>query len=326
MATAFGLQSIQKNAKYWFERTPYTQLTAALGANATAPIFSVTGWQPDTDLGILTEVTTIGSTQQGNVQYNVQADRTGTRRYYGAAFPPDLEPVDVQGPAVQNLSLSLTETAGAPQTNIQTNYLCTTWHMTVNYKVLAGYALTPDEQTMAQAVGISTDPINRPGTLPIPIDDVLQRIYGGQHVGPVLEVPKAPTATTSLVQFDQIRAQSNELLVITNIATEAAFDDGVVLVGDRDDDTAHIQVRAEQIDLEQGLDCFVPATDHFTWSIQAASNLSQPTPVRFKILHIALTNILRIRLGLMSLQQLTALLGSAKNAQSLWDRVWVGVV
>lgn len=322
MAQAFGISVIRDFQRYWLEQIPYTVLLASVPANSTQSLFSVQNWNPPTDIGILAAITAVGATPFPDLQLQIVHDNRNWRGY-ADALPGGLGLQPVESKAVRNLAFSITNRGSTALVNVQINYVITLWRMPVAYKLMAGYALTPEEANQAQRLGLPVSAVDQRGTFPIPLSAVIERTYANRSINSVLEIADHFPATTTEETIAAVTARPNELLVLRNIAALASVEDGVVLSVDRDDNPHYVEIRADALDLDRGLDMFIPALRTLTFKIRADVAPPAPIPVRITVWHLSLSNILRVRLGLLSFSQLQALMGSA--AQDFWDRVWVGV-
>jgi hypothetical protein len=330
--------TIRAASAYWFEQLPYTNSIGTLAASTTASVFSLSGWNAPQVQSTWVELTSLGTSQQGNVQYHLTYDPGSApgspNDTYALGYPPGLRQAPIGRGAVTSLSLSaINNSTTIALPNVQTNYTLTVWRMPVAFKVLYGLPLTPAEQSIASAVNLDTDPNNQTGVFPIPWDATIDRTYSNRQIDGVLTVPALPTATTSASQFyyEAVR-NSNEMLVLRRVRVESNLDDGVLITVDRDNDQAHVVLRGEQCG-EDGVPMFVPATNNLTFTISAASPPAAPVPVGLEIWRLSLSNILRLRMNLITTAllaaqyQLEGMTASRANelATSLANKVLAGV-
>jgi hypothetical protein len=328
------LKTFQTALGYWLEEPIYATTLSTLGPLSTQTLFNVQNWQGQGDQALVAEVHALGATQAGQTQWNVTTRNLGagavqpTRsvvQLYSLAFPPALGTVRVGGSATTGLSLSVTETENALQSNVQVLYRLRLWRMTIIAKVVAGIPLTDAEKRVASRLNLSVDPADQPGTLPIPLRDMVRRLYEA-HVAPNRAVlRRAPFAQPNPEPFLTVQANTGELLVLVRAGTEADPDDQVLLRVERDTQTDYLELDASCLSLD-GVPCFVPANDHLSFSVTAPSVLALPTPVSLEVWRVSLTTILQTRLGLLGIDGLTQLLGSAAAAQREQDRILAGVV
>lgn len=324
MANAFTTSTIANAVPYYYERIPYTAQVTNLTGGGSAPLFNpVLGWNGPTSPSTLVTVASVGLTGWNQVElratYDGNSDRLHTR-----TFPPNLQGVPTRYRAVNSLTAQLVNTSTATAPTLDVRYTMEIWQMSIAYKLMAGYALSTEESDIAQAMGLPTNPELFRGDLPMPIATILDREWGARQVLTPMVVAQAVTATASQSPVAHVRAQPNQVLVLRSVACEAAPEDQVVLSIDRDNNPGHVQITGSPGQLARPLDCYVPALSHFTINIQAASALNYPVPIRLEVWQIALSLILRIRLGLLTAAAVTKLLGS-EQGNLLLNQLAVGV-
>jgi hypothetical protein len=307
MAQAYGTANLQSARRYWLERTPFTTVISSLAPGQTTTVFSLQGWNPGSSTDMVATLLSLGITQYPNLQVTVTADGQ-SYRYFADEFPPALEQVLMGHSAVRNLSLQLTNlSTSATMTNIQALYVAQSWRAPVAYKQLHGYALTADEQRVARAAGLAPNPALDVGLYPLPLDFIIERSYVNRRISPWLRLAQPIVLAQAGVPqtIDQIQARPNELLVLFRIGVDADFDDGVTLIVDRDNDSSYLQLNADQLSIRSPLPLLLPALNHLTPKLQAASVPAAPVPVRLDLLRVSLSLILDLRLGLITQGQLT---------------------
>ena len=324
MSAVLGPADIRQTKKYWFSQIPYQTVIANLPANSQQGIFAVRGWNPEVSLETLVSLSTLGVTQGGNIELDIVHDSVGSRRY-AAPFPPELSPRYIGSNAVKNLSLVVRNNNPSALPNVQLNQLITAWQMPITFKVLQGYALTDAEKAIADATRVPQSPIDRKGTLPIPWEDIIRRTYWSQAIDEVLDIPLLPQATTIQQTFHQIQAGPNELLVVRNIASEGTLDYGVTISVDCDDIVGLAQLQAANMNLDAGTEMFLNAEQQVNFNIQAAVAPPGPTPTRLEVWRLSLSNILRVRLELLSMAGLQQLMANVKAGESLYQDIQAGV-
>jgi len=272
----------------------------------------------------------VAATPAAGVQLQVSADRNRWTYDLGA-WPGALEPVRIRAVAFQSLQATLLnpQTNGA-QSNLQTTVRVAVWAEPITVKILWGQALTAQEQAIARELNLEQAAAAMRGTTPHTLETYIDTTYRNRLVYPVTPYHFRFQAGTSSAPFhtEQVRTP-NEMLVLRRIAVAAAFEDGLTLTVDRDNDPGHVVIQPQPGDLEHPIECFVPALDHLTFSLQAATAPAAPTPIALEIWHVALSNILRARMqgsaAGITLAQLTQIMGNnAAAASQVWDRVRAG--
>jgi|GEM_PF-3050572 len=328
MAQAFSASTIQHAIPYWLEIVPYTQ-TVQLAAGSQQSLVPLIQGRGKTALCILEDV---AATPAAGVQLQVTADQQQWRYDLGA-WPGDLLPLPIRAVAFQRVQATLLNPAGnAAQTNLQTTVRMAVWAEPITVKILWGQPLTAQEQAIARELGLEQAAAAMRGTTPHSLDTYIETTYRNRLIDPVTPYSfRFQAATTSAPFYTEQVRSPNELLVLRRITVAAAFEDGLTLTVDRDNDAGHVVIQPQPGDLEHPIACFVPALDHLTFHLQAATAPAAPTPIVLEIWHVALSNILRARmqgsaagLTLAQLQQIMG--GNQAAATQVWDRVKAGVL
>ena len=326
----FDSTAISQAEPYWLEELPYTSLQT-ISPSAQPSLFSpVSNWNHATSPSTQVSLQRIGATADPRLQMLIQNDKAKTSGYgttalpYLSSMPPDLRQVEFGRGAVKNLSLSLINTSATDTiTNFQMNYTIRIWKMTAAYKIMAGIPLTQQEKAAVEALGMKPTFDGMQGDLPVPIDRYVQGEYGNRNLV-VEEQFLRPQLTTSAAQIFGLQVPVNEIAVIRSIGSEARVDDGAVLQIDRDANENHLSIRLDQANMRDGLSMFIPARSTIVIKAYAQTAPVAPTPIRLVIWRIALSNILRYRLGMIELPQLQQIYGQ-KQGEILSNHIIVGV-
>lgn len=307
---------VEQSIPYAYERIPFVQTVQNLGAGASAPLFSIQGWNKATSPDVLIRLGRVAVTRWPGVLLDVIRDRERVQVHTNVW--PGPEAVDTGWDAITTLQASLiglaTMPAAAPLLTV--TYEALVWRMNVAYKLMRGFALSPDQTRVAEALGLPLQPTLQRGDLPLPLATIVEREYAARQVAPPLAVAQAFPATPTLTTIATIRAAPNELLVIRAIAAEADPNDGVTISINRDGQAGHVVVPAGYGGLRHPLDCFVPATSHLTIQIQAATTTAYHVPVRLTVWRVSLSILLRLRLHLLTEAGLAAQLGGTPEADA----------
>ena len=318
MADVFGTATIEHARKYWLERTPYTTVVGSLAAGATISIFAIAGWNTAGGSDMVATLYSLGITQFPNLQITITADGT-TDRYFADEFPAALRQVKMGHAARSNMSVSLTNNGTTTLTNIQVTYIAQSWRAPSSYKILQGYALTTNERNQALAAGLALNPAHDQGLFPIPLDTVIERSYENRRVRPWLRFARSiALPSAGVVQtFDQIQARPGELLVLAGLGSIADFDDDVVLSVDRDNNAAHLQLNADQLNTEDLLEMVVPALSTLTFKFQAGVLPPANVPVRVEVLRVSMSLVLDLRMGEVTQGQVAQVLSASFQRRGL---------
>ena len=324
MATGFTSKIIREASPYFYERIPYTHTVSSLAAGNTTSLFSVSQWNTAASPSVRVTLRNLGMTRWPNTQlrtvYDNRTDRIDSRGFPGHGYP-----LPVEYGAVTQLNSQLVNIGTTTIPQITLTYQISVLRMSVATKVLYGYALDKTEHSMAQAMHLGTDPVRQLGNLPMPMDTIIEREFAARQIAGPVAFSAGVSVTPSASTVGHVRPQSpNEVLVLRSIAVEASPEDGVVLTVNRDDNADHVSVDAGATALSHPLDCFIPATNHFTFVIQGATHVPYPVPVRLEVWRVSLSDILRVHLGILTERELESLMG-AEAGTAFWNQVQTGV-
>jgi hypothetical protein len=226
-------------------------------------------------------------------------------------------------PAKSQLYYNLFGTAGAPVANYTSHFGLWAFQPTVAHKLLYGITLTPDEQAICDELGIENTV--EKGLLPLPISQQLEREYhvlGEETHSRSINIAAAGPVYTIEVLHPK---PNGEIIVLTRIAAApgtAAQD--VRFIIDRDDDANFAELRTFALgvvgdtSLVAGgeVSCFIPATREIR--LTATATVAPGAHLfRFTYLRIKLSNILRVRFGLVSQDEVLP---------DLWKKVKGGIL
>lgn len=210
----------------------------------------------------------------------------------------------------------------APAANYTTHFGLWAFPPTVAHKLLYEIKLSPDEQAICDELGIKNTV--EKGLLPLPISQQIEREYHilGEETHS-RNVNIAVAATTYTIEV--LHPKPNEFIVLTRMAAApgtAAQD--VRFIVDRDDDANFAELRTFALgvvgdtSLIAGgeVSCFIPAKREIRLT---ATSTAAPAAhlFRYTIQRIKLTNLLRVRFGLVSRDEVP---------KDLWDKVAGGIV
>lgn len=220
-------------------------------------------------------------------------------------------------PSKNLLYYNLFGVAGAPVANYPTHFGLWVFPPTIAHKLLYSIALTPDELAISNELGI-TNTVEK-GLLPLPIDQQIEREYyilGEETHSRSINIAAANTTYTVEVIYPR---STDEFLVLTRIAAAPGTAAQIVRLSvDRDDDTNFADVRTFPLSLVAGgeVSCFIPATREIRLTTTAAVAPGAHL-FRFTYQRIRLSNLLRVRFGLVSRDEVPA---------DLWKKVLAGVL
>ncbi len=195
---------------------------------------------------------------------------------------------------------------------------------TIAHKIFWGLALSDAEKTIDKQLNI-TENVQK-GMLPLPLSSIIERQYEvlGEETHTV-NINIAAAGVNYLLENIMPR-NSNEFLVLTRIAAApGTAAQNIQLFVDRDNDSGLVQMPTFPLSLTLGgeVECFVPAIQklHLYTSATIAPGLNF---FRYTFLRVRLSNILKLRFGLLNQDQLAGLIGTQKAAD-LAMRVQAGL-
>ena len=170
---------------------------------------------------------------------------------------------------------------------------------TVADKLAYDIALSNEEKELAERLGIANSV--EKGVLPLPRDVQISREYlvlGEETHSRNINIAAANTPYT----LENIYAREDEFLVLTRIAAQpGAAGDDIRFIVDRDDDYNYANVKTLPLSLIPGgeVRCFIPAMSEIRLST-IASGIVAAHLFRYTFLRCRMTNLLRVRFGLVS--------------------------
>ncbi len=176
---------------------------------------------------------------------------------------------------------------------------------TIAHKLLYGITLTNNERAICEELGIRNTV--EKGLLPLPITSQIEREYhilGEETHSRNVNVVVGGAVYT----IENLYPKPNEFIVLTRVAAATGTPaQDVRLIIDRDDDSNYAQLRTYALSLAAGgeVSCFVPATREIR-----LTSTSTAAPgwhlFRYTFQRIKLTNLLRVRFGLVSEDEVPA--------------------
>lgn len=294
-------------AKYWYERLQYTWGPRDVSAGATVPAFSVQRINKTEIPEWSATLSGVAATQNSNLALGFSFDNRSIPALAGQgqtnALPAGVREEDFLWlPAVRSLALHVqNQNLGAALNNIQLNYQVVLRRLTVADKLLLGIEqFTQDEQDALNEKSLDVRALVEKGTHPIPSAAQIERTYANRLLFSTVRLlhVDADTADTSFLTVRSSEAGPGTFLVLRELAVEGGAN--VVVSVDRDDDYNYMGVNgAAFVEADdRPWDVFVPALNFLTFHIQAPAPVAD-VPVRIVIWHLRLSEILRVRFGLV---------------------------
>ncbi|GAI63006.1 unnamed protein product, partial [marine sediment metagenome] len=185
----------------------------------------------------------------------------------------------------------------AEETAFKTSFGVWVQNLTVADKLKLGIPLTSEERAIDKEFGISNTV--EKGLLPLPLEQQIEREYRSQLISEETHGRTMNVTTTSQL-VETIYPRAGQFLVLTKLAATAGIAANNIRISiSRDTDADYItDLKPYAIDLERELSCFIPALSELSLNIIAAGAVT--VYIRYTILKVKLSNLLRCRFGVMS--------------------------
>lgn len=200
--------------------------------------------------------------------------------------------------ARDRLYYNLFATAG--KTAFRTSFGVWVQNLTIADKLKLGIPLTSEERAIDKEFGISSTV--EKGLLPLPLEQQIEREYRSQLISEETHGRTMNVTTTSQL-VETIYPRAGQFLVLTKLAATAGSAANNIRISiSRDTDADYItDLKSYAVDLERELSCFIPALSELSLNIIAAGAVT--VYIRYTILKVKLSNLLKCRFGLMSKEE-----------------------
>jgi hypothetical protein len=197
-----------------------------------------------------------------------------------------------------------------------THYGVWAYPPTIAHKLLWGIALNDKEKAINQELGIA-DTVEK-GLLPLPISQLIEREY--HVVGEETHTRNINIAVPATIYpVEVLYAKPDEILVLTRIAAfPGTAVQNIQLIVDRDNDANYLTFPTFPLSLVAGgeVACFIPALTQLRLTT-TATVAPGPNLFRYTVQRVKLSNILRVRFGILP---------EAEAPKDLWAKCAAGVV
>ena len=200
--------------------------------------------------------------------------------------------------------------------NYTTHYGLWAFPPTIAHKLLYGITLANDEKALCEELGIKNTV--EKGLLPLPISQQIEREYhvvGEETHSRSVNITVANTVYT----IEVIHPKPNEFIVLTRMAAApGTVAQDIRFIVDRDDDANFAELRTFALSLVAGgeVSCFIPAKREIrlttTATVAPGAHL-----FRYTVQRVKLSNLLKVRFGLVSQDEVPA---------DLWKKVQGGIL
>lgn len=201
--------------------------------------------------------------------------------------------------------------ASAVKNNYRTHFGLWVIEPTVADKLALGIPLSADEKLLDAELGISKSVLK--GVHPLPLSYTIEREYQITHQetrGRMLDV------TTTSLDVDTVSPDPGQFLVLTKLSTEPGTTAQNVRVRiDRDEDRDYLELQTYPLALAREIDLFIPALRELKVRVIGAAAAADFN-IRFSFIRCRMTNILRVKWGLLS----------RAEAEETWKKAHAGVI
>jgi len=290
-----------RQVRYFPELLPDARVVSvSAGLEAAPPILDLRRF------GKYLSLTNIAVEQDANAAIRIRNDQE--RDEVSCVGLPDLTPGLWDVLATEFLYLNLYGLTNL--TNFRISFGAWIWEPTVADVLKMKKPLTPEQSSIAQKLGIR-ETVEK-GLLPLPIDYQMQREY--QLIDRKTYV-YAGTITTLESVIRTMTAKIDEFIVLEYIACSAGLvTDNIRIRVDRDNDADYVELPAYSLPTT-GIQCWIPAMHEV--KIKLVANTTTSVVMQYTVGRYALTNLLRVRFGL---------LGKSDAPGDLYDKVKGGVI
>lgn len=170
---------------------------------------------------------------------------------------------------------------------------------TIAHKLLYGIALTNNERAICEELGIRNTV--EKGLLPLPISSQIEREYhilGEETHSRSVNI----TADNTVYTIETLYPKANEFIVLTRLAAAPGTTaQNIRFTIDRDDDAGYAVLKTYALSLAAGgeVSCFIPAMREIRLTTIATAAPGAHL-FRYTLQRIKLSNLLRVRFGLVS--------------------------
>jgi len=305
-----------KLVKYSPELIPDSWLgNVPLNSEVVTPILDIKRFSP-----YLVALTNIQLAPNANVVLRARYDEVRVEENT-AAMLSDLAGASLVGVwkllAKSILYYNLFGVVAAPVANYTTHFGLWASTPTVAHKLLYGIKLTPDEQAICDELGVKNSV--EKGILPLPVSQQIEREYheiGEETHSRSINIAAANTVYTIEVLHPR---PNDEFLVLTRMAAApGAVGNDIRFIVDRDDDVNFAELRTFALTLTAGgeVSCFIPAMREIRLTTTSVG-VPGAHLFRYTVKRVKLNNLLRVRFGLVSKDEVPA---------DLWKKVQGGIL
>jgi len=295
-------ESTIDKARYYPELIPDARIVSALaGQEVAPPILDFRRFRK------FLRLANISVEQSADATLRIRNDKE--RDEISCAGLPNLSPGSWDVLATDFLFLNIY--AVNDLTNFRTTFGLWIWEPTVSDKIKAGKPLTPEENKLAQKLNLK-ETVEK-GLLPLPINYQIEREY--QLIDRKTYVYAGAVSPVERI-IQTLPSKPGEFLILESIACSPGLvTDNILIRIDRDNDSNYVEIPAYPLSLATDLACWIPAL--YELKIKVVANTTTTMTLRYVVGRYVLSNILRVRFGLLS---------KAEAPEDLYDKVKGGVL
>jgi hypothetical protein len=284
-------------------------------AEVANPLLNLLNYDP-----YIVELTKLQTLQNANVELRARYDSTRLFVNTGGLLPG--LPGSWRLPALKQLYLNYFGLA--PVVAHSSFYSVWAYPARIAHKIFWGLTLTDPEKAIDKQLNI-TENVQK-GMLPLPVSSIIERQYEILGEETHTQNPNIAVASAYYLLENIVPRDANEFVALTRIAAApGTAAQNIQFFVDRDNDASLVQLPTFALSLALGgeVECFIPAIQklHIYASASVAPGNSQ---FRYTFQRIRLSNILKLRFGLLTQDQLAGIIGVQKAAD-LAMRVQAGL-
>lgn len=302
-----------RQTKYYPELLPDARyVSIGAGAEVSPPLLELRRFSPR-----FMSLTDVAVERNPSVYVRINADNI--RRELNTNPMYYLEPNEWDVLATDYLRYNLYNSSGFSVDPFGTTFGLWVYEPTVAHKLRHNKQLSQEEAEIADRLGIRNTV--EKGLLPLPLGYMIEREYQVLFKETLTRVVDFDVYDQYFVVETIVPASQNEFIVLTSIGSDAGIPDSDIRISiDRDENTDYVSdLSTYPMSVERNLRCFIPALKEIKIKLKASSLGGYVTGhrIRYTIWHCALTNLIKVRFGLVSRDEVPG---------DLWDKVKGGVL
>lgn len=303
-----------RQTKYYPELLPDARyVSIGAGSEVSPPLLELRRFSPR-----FVSLTNIAVERNPSVWARIYADNV--RRELNTDPMYSLKPNEWDVPATDYVRYNLYNGSYFTSvSNFRTTFGLWVYEPTVAHKLRHKKQLSQEEAEIAERLGIRNTV--EKGLLPLPLQYMIEREYQVLFKETLTRVVDFDVYDQYFVVETIVPASQDEFIVLTSIASDpGTLASDIRISVDRDENADYVSdLSAYPLSVDGDLQCFIPALKEIKIKLKASSAGGYVTGhrIRYTIWHCALTNLIRVRFGLASRDEVPG---------DLWDKVKGGVL